>query len=74
MFYLPFATDVSIYSVTILNIVVVVIENAFLNAVTYTGTAFSNTFWSHDMSESLLQIYFRTSLTTLREWLVCLLI
>ena len=30
VFYLPFATDVSIYSVTILNTVVVVIETLFL--------------------------------------------
>lgn len=73
MFYLPFVTDVFIYSVTISNIVVVVIESAFFNAVTYTDASFSNTFWSHDMSESLLQIYIGTSLTMLHEWLVCLL-
>ena len=73
MFYLPFVTDVFIYSVTISNIVVVVIESAFFNAVTYTDASFSNTIWSHDMSESLLQIYIGTSLTMLHEWLVCLL-
>lgn len=73
MFYLPFVTDVFIYSVTILNIVVVVIESVFFNAVTYTDASSSNTFWSHDMSESLLQIYIGTSLTMLHEWLVCLL-
>lgn len=45
--------------------------NHFFNAVSCNAVAFSSTFWSHDKSESLLQIDFVMSPIIVGGWYIC---